>query len=305
MPNRTVSSWSLLLACVSLAACGDPTPNPSTSRVPLDVRVYDPVVGGIASAVGETLTEVGPMVPPDESADRWRPDSEQLASFLDADVLLVGGREPWTDTAALPNNRTLALDERLSPRLIEIDTTVTHAHGPDGEHSHREVAPNAWLDPELATAMSEAIRDMFIRIAPAHQDAFRSNEAGWRRLLMEAAAGVEQAVNAAPTRPVLFATDDYRYLQRRYGINGRHLDWVDVESAGAERLSELNATLATHPAAWLVWPSPPPADVAETLRENGVESVVFPLPGHGDSTTNLVEIMRTGASALARVYGLD
>ena len=295
----------LTLGCLLTVGCEEASPPTANVRIPLQVRSFDPVVTAMATAVGGEYVEVNPMVPQGESRSDWRPDPEELASFLKDDLLLIGGRESWTDTAALPSNRTLAIDDRLDTELIETDSVVTHSHGPDGDHSHRGIAHNPWLDPDLAVLMSTAIRDAYVRLAPVHQDEFRSNEALWRRRLIEASTGIELAVNANPTRPVLFASDGYQYLQRRYGMNGRYLEWSDVEMIDEARLAELESALSTHPAAHLVWPSPPSTSIVEALKAEGIQSVVFPLPGPTDTSVDLIEMIKSGTTGLRSVYDAD
>lgn len=303
VPSRLLCH--LTLGCLLTVGCGESPPPPSNVRTPLQIRSFDPVVASITGAVGGEFVQVGPMVP--EGVDRadWRPTASELASFLEDDLLLIGGRESWTDTAALPSNRTLALDERLDTELIETDAVVTHSHGPDGDHSHRGIAPNPWLDPDLAVLMATSIRDACVRLAPVHQEEFRSNEALWRRRLIEASTGIELAVNANPTRPVLFASDGYQYLQRRYGMNGRYLEWSDVETIDEARLAELESARSTHPAVHLVWPSPPAASIVEALEARGIESVVFPLPGPTDTSVDLIEMIKSGTTGLRSVYDAD
>lgn len=303
MPKPPRQIVHVLLGIMLLGGCEDPTPPDAFARVPLQVRAFDPIVSGISERVGGDLVEVRPMAPIDTNRGTWNPTASELAGLLEEDLLLIGGRESWTDTAALPSNRTIAIEERLDSNLIETDTVVTHSHGPDGEHSHRGTAPNPWLDPDLAAAMASDIRDAYVRLAPIHQDAFNANESLWRRRLAEATAPIEIAVNTQPTKPVLFATDGYQYLQRRYGMNGRHLDWSDFETLDADAVAELRRALTTHPAAHLICPVTPSDAIVEALRADGVECVVFPLPGSSSPPVDLIAVLDAGGMALSRVYG--
>ena len=150
--------------------------------------------------------------------------------------------------------------------------------------------------------MASDIRDAYVRLAPIHQDAFNANESLWRRRLAEATAPIEIAVNTQPTKPVLFATDGYQYLQRRYGMNGRHLDWSDFETLDADAVAELRRALTTHPAAHLICPVTPSDAIVEALRADGVECVVFPLPGSSSPPVDLIAVLDAGGMALSRVY---
>ena len=305
MPKPRRQVVQVLMGSILLGGCEDPTPPDAFARVPLQVRAFDPIVSGISDFVGGELVEVRPLAPVGTNRGTWNPTPSELATLLDKDLILIGGREPWTDTAALPSNRTIAFDERLDSNLIETDTVVTHSHGPDGAHSHRGTAPNPWLDPDLAAAMSNGIRDAYVQLAPIHQDTFNANDSLWRRRLAEAAATIEIAVNTQPTRPILFATDGYQYLQRRYGINGRHLDWTDFETLDAEALVELRGALTTHPAEHLICPEAPSDEIVEALRADGVECVVFPLPGSTSPPVDLITVLEAGGAALNRVYGVE
>ena len=260
-----------------------------------------------AARIGGDRVDVRWLVPDGVDPATWSPNGDDLAAMQSADLILLNGAtyEPWRSTASLPRERVVDTTAAIRNVLIETEEGPVHAHGPDGEHTHRGTASTTWLDPELAIAQSAAVEKALAERMPAHQDLFRSNRGVLIRELQERAAAIEQAVNTEPDRPVIFSRPVYQYLARRFRMNGETLDWDGLTPPDADALALLDETLERHPAAWMIWPEAPAEPIVEALEERGVTCVVVPIAGGPPADGDLLTAMDESAIALRRVYDSD
>ncbi|MAB71892.1 MAG: hypothetical protein CMJ54_05250 [Planctomycetaceae bacterium] len=299
----------LLATGLGLAACegkGDGTDARDPDE-PRSIAVSNHPLAFFADRIGGDRVDVRWLVPDGVDPAAWSPNGDDLAAMQSADLILLNGAtyEPWRSTASLPRERVVDTTAAIRNILIETEEGPVHAHGPDGEHTHRGTASTTWLDPELAIAQSAAVEKALAELMPAHQDQFRSNRGVLIRELQERAAAIEQAVNTNPDRPVIFSRPVYQYLARRFRMNGETLDWDGRTPPDAEALAMLDETLERHPAAWMIWPEAPAESVVAALKERGVTCVAVPIAGAPPTDGDLLTSMDTGAEALRRVYDFE
>ena len=148
-------------------------------------------------------------------------------------------------------------------------------HGPQGEHSHGEIAFTTWLDPTLAIEQARAVVAASSKLRPEMEAQFRSRGAALEADLSALDARLERVAAAIGDQPLLFSHPVYQYLQRRYGLNGHSLHWEPDAPPDERQWGALEETLASHPARWMIWEGEPHRETAARLRTMGVGSVVF------------------------------
>ena len=299
----------LLATGLGLAACegkdgGTDARDPDEPR---SIAVSNHPLAFFADRIGGDRVDVRWLVPDGVDPAAWSPNGDDLAAMQSADLILLNGAtyEPWRSTASLPRERVVDTTAAIRNILIETEEGPVHAHGPDGEHTHRGTASTTWLDPELAIAQSAAVEKALADLMPAHQDRFRSNRGVLIRELQERAAAIEQAVNTKPDRPVIFSRPVYQYLARRFRMNAETLDWDGGAPPDAEDLALLDELLERHPAAWMIWPEAPSAPVVTALKDRGVTCVVVPIAGAPPADGDLLTAMDATAVSLRQVYDFE
>ncbi len=307
LPTRTFAAFLFAIA-LGLPGCGgsDDASDARDPDEPRTVAVSNHPLALFATRIGGDRVDVRWLVPDGVDPATWSPNGDDLAAIQSADLILLNGAtyEPWRSTASLPRDRVVDTTATFRNVLIETEEGPVHAHGPEGEHTHRGTASTTWLDPELAIKQSAAIEKALATLLPAHQDRFRSNRGVLIRDLQERAAAIEQAVNADPDRPVIFSRPVYQYLARRFRMNGETLDWIESTPPSEDDLAALDELLEDHPAAWMIWPEPPAEATVSLLRDRGIECVVVPIAGAPPADGDLLTAMDESAAALRRVYDL-
>lgn len=295
---------------MTLIACGGPaekkTPDsePAAETSPLSVFVVNYPLASFAERIGGDAVAVTFPAPAGEDPAHWSPDPETVAAYQGADLILLNGADyaKWVAQASLPSAKLVDTGAAYADRLIPLEESVTHAHGPEGEHAHGGLAFTTWLDPTLALEQARVIAAAFSDARPGQADAFRERLALLEADLDALDARLEAAVTALGDTPVVFSHPVYRYLEARYGLNGHSAHWEPDTEPSERQWTELAHRVNHHPARWMLWESEPLPSVAARLGELGIESVVFDPCGNVPAEGDYLSVMRSNADRIETAW---
>ena len=295
-----------------LAACGDDGRQASgedqsaiKSRKALIVTSNYPLYF-FASRIAEGVDVAPEIVFPDIVGDPafWTPDAEQIQLLQSADrVILNGaGAEPWLDLISIDQRRLLDTSADISDRLIPLEDTVAHQHGPEGEHSHQGTAFTTWLDPQLAIAQSKVVTNALIKLAPAGETGFRDNMARLEQELLALDTQLAEVFAELGGQPVLFSHPVYQYMQRRFGINGQSVHWEPDQEPTTSAWIDMQQTLDSHPATIMIWEDEPLTSTAKQLSAANITSVPFHTVANRPSRGDYLSVMHENARRIAEFF---
>jgi zinc transport system substrate-binding protein len=283
----------VLLAGLAVACTGGRQDSRGNGTVadgtaPLSVYVVNHPLETMAKRIGGADVDVTFPSPPGEDPAYWSPSPETVVAYQGADVILLNGAgyAKWIAQASLPASKLVDTGAAYAERLIPLEETVTHTHGPEGKHAHGGAAFTTWLDPTLALEQARAIAAAFEKARPERAAAFHERLVvleGELTTLDQRLDGIAKAVGDAP---LIFSHPVYQYLERRYGLNGHTVHWEPDEEPIGREWRKLERLLLEHPARWMIWESEPLPAVKARLQELGITSVVFDpcagVPAEGD-----------------------
>lgn len=307
-PACILALWSLACSVSSCAPVEDP---PATQQElgaeAFQVAVVNYPLAYMVERLAGTAVEVVFPTPPDVDPAFWWPGSDGVRLFQDADLILLSGAgyARWTKSASLPDSRTLDTSGSYVDSFVTRPSQVRHSHGPEGEHSHGELAFTTWLDPDLALQQAAAVRDALVERLPADAVAAAGIEDAYAELaadLEALAAAWEAAVGQSPERAVLFSHPVYAYFERRFDVAGRSLHWESDAVPDEEGWRELDGLVAETGARWLLWESEPLAEVVSQLAERGIQSVVFDPCASRPRDGDWLDAMQLNTLALERAF---
>jgi zinc transport system substrate-binding protein len=301
-------------ALVGALACGEaadesarPPQTLASSGAPVSGRLRVWVVNHpleyLAGRVGGEAVEVAFPAPPDVDPATWSPSPEVILDYQKADLIVLNGAgyARWVDRVTLPKSKLVDTSGGFRDRLLPIESSVTHSHGPTGEHTHGELASTFWLDPSLATDQARALEGAFGRARPEQREHFRGNQERLAAELAALDARLEHAAGLLGGRPILYSHPVYQYLQGRYSLNGRALHWEPDEAPSEAMWRELEEVLASHPARLMLWEGEPSEEVKRRLASLGIESVLFDPAGNGRGDDGWLATMQSNAERLEGV----
>jgi zinc transport system substrate-binding protein len=300
MKCRSVKS--LLALTFILAACSREADIPSLGRSAEKPVVYtvNYPLAWMAESLAGTAIAVRFPAPADVDPAFWEPDVDTLLQYQSADLVLLNGANyaRWVARVSLSDDRLRDTSISYSTRLIAVTGEPVHSHGPEGEHSHGELAFTTWLDLEKAQLQLQSVAVALAEILP---DAAAPDLAVREQEITQLLAGLDrqlQSLGAAlDGAPLLYSHPVYQYLDRRYRLNGRALHWEPDVMPDEKQWRELESLLRSHPARLMLWESDPLPAVADRLESLGIRVVVFsPLgnrPEQGDFVSEMkVNILR-------------
>lgn len=302
-----MKSRSLILpiVAVALVACGGgpAIEQPAEIETSVDKLVIYTVnypLTYFAERIGNDLVEVHFPAPVDEDPAFWSPDADTIAAYQAADLILLNGAgyAKWVERAALPSSRIVNTSDGIADRLLPLEGTVTHSHGPEGEHEHGGYAFTIWLDPELATQQAQTIAAAIALQRPERESEIQLRLDSLKRDLVDLDSRLGVAAETLGGEPLLFSHPVYQYLIKRYRLNGVEVHWEPDVAPDGHDWDHLEKQLASHPAKWMLWEGEPLAKTVSDLEELGVASVVFDPCGNRPGEGDYLSVMAANAAAL-------
>ncbi|UCE89413.1 MAG: zinc ABC transporter substrate-binding protein [Pseudomonadota bacterium] len=224
----------------------------------------------------------------------WWPDAKAVGAYQTADLILLNGAgyAKWVNRVTLPQLRLVNTSAAFREHYISVDETVTHRHGPGGDHVHAGTAFNTWLDFDQAAQQAQAVAAAIERKRPASHATFDSNYEALAKELRDLDAQLASIVAQSANQPLIASHPVYQYMARRYALNVRSVLWEPDEMPSERQWAELAVLLQQHPAKWMIWESEPDAEVVERLRSMGLGTVVFDPCGNVPSQGDFMSVMR-------------
>jgi zinc transport system substrate-binding protein len=281
-------------ACTKKASEAEPRENG-----PLSVAAVNYPLAYFAERLAQADANVALPVPAGVDPAHWQPTANDIATFQEADVVLLNGAgyAAWTRTASLPKARSVVTAKGCRERFLPSEATGTHRHGPEGEHSHRGTAFTTWLDLRLATCQAAAVRDAIKKARPEDQgvDArFASLEGD----LGELDAALRKATEPLRSQAVFASHPVYQYLGDAYGLDIHSFHFEPDEALEDEALATLDSARKTHRASVMLWEGEPAAATRAALEERGIGIVVFETASNRPSGGDFLTVMRDNVERL-------
>jgi len=276
------SGMALAMGAALLTACGgegNGNDEQPASVEPVVMTTFYPTTYFAERITGGVVPVELPL-PDGEDPIFWQPSPETIARYQRAAAIVINGAgfEKWVATASLPRSRVINTAAGFRDRFIEMET-VTHSHGPAGEHTHTGIDGHTWVDPNNAILQANAIAEGLADAFPERIEMFEANLPPLRADL-EALDGRLRDVTAKLEGVVLLASHPaYNYLAQRYGWEIENLDLdpraelTDVVLADIDRAIQARGYEAP---VILLWESAPLETTTEQLKTDlGITSVLF------------------------------
>ncbi len=306
-----MSARTAILLAITLNMLGCSRPDSSTERRDSDrsatvnsVYVVNYPLKYFARRIAPDEIDVVLPTPQGIDPALWRPAPEDVVAFQMADLIVLNGAQyaKWIENVSLPPARVVDTSVGFSDQLIEIEAAVPHRHGPEGAHSHGDVAFATWLDPMQAIAHAGAIRDALADRWPDDAETFETNFRSLEADLTRLDSLLQDAITGNREAALLASHPVYQYLARRYKLNIISVHWEPTDAPTDQRMAELRAILAEHPARIMLWEDTPTPQMHDQLQAIGIEPVVFApcenAPADGDYLSNMKINARNLAKAL-------
>jgi zinc transport system substrate-binding protein len=257
-----------------------------------------------AERIGGAYVDVNFPAPAGIDPAFWMPDTETLAAYQQADLILLNGADyaKWLNKVSLPRRKLVITSIAFSQDYITTREDVTHQHGPGGEHSHAGTAFTTWLDFSQAARQAGQVAMAMKKLRPAHAEVFAENYQRLQRDLLQLDARMHEITSGKPDLPLLASHPVYQYLARRYGLNLRAVTWEPDAYPDASSWQAFRSLQEAYPARWMLWEDEPLARTRKSLSESGVNVVVFKPSMNRPAEGDFITVMQANIKALAESF---
>jgi zinc transport system substrate-binding protein len=187
---------------------------------------------------------------------------------------------------------------------ISVNETVTHQHGPGGDHTHTGTAFTTWLDFNQASMQAKVILQALEKARPEHADDFRQNFASLQTELAELDEAMKNIVSDDTGKLLIASHPVYQYLARRYHIKLKSVMWEPDSVPDNNQWLALQQLLEGHDASWMIWEGEPDAQSVARLQAMGISSLVFDPVADAPQQGDFISIMKRNLSEIAKAYRL-
>ena len=302
--RNSLVALSAAAALAGFSGCSEPKPEKQEAGTTTVATVNYPLAY-FAERIGGEEVEVSFPAPTNEDPAYWLPEADTVAAFQDADVILANGAgyAQWLERVSLPMSKVVDTSAGFSDQYISVDGSITHSHGPGGEHAHGGTAFTTWLDMQHATAQAAAVCQAISKLCPAQKAVFQQRFEELKTDLATLEKQFTDSVGDRSQEPIVFSHPVFQYMAHRHHLNGRAVHWEPDEPPSEDQWQELATLLKKHPAEWMIWEGEPMRETADRLKELGVASVVFDPCGNAPETGDYITMMQHNIQNMRSVYG--
>jgi len=289
--QRTV----IILLAVSFTASADEK---------LSVYAVNYPLAYFAERIGGSSVNVVLPVPAGIDPAFWEPDASVIAEFQQADLILLNGAgyAKWLKHASLPRRKLVNTSAAFQRDYISVEQTVTHQHGPGGDHSHAGTAFTTWLDFDQARMQAKVILSALEKQRPRHADIFIQNYTLLEKDLVSLDQALAAIVAQDSNKPFIASHPVYQYLARRYNINMKSVMWEPEIMPQQNQWDALQQLLATHDAKWMIWEGQPDKQSATRLEELDINSLVFSPCANTPEEGDFISVMKNNIREIEKAF---
>ena len=252
---------------------------------------------------GEHAEVVFPA-PPQVDPAFWMPDKQTIRDYQEADLVLLNGAgyAKWVKKVSLPRLRQVDTSASFAGSYIAVQNTVTHSHGPAGDHSHAGTAFTTWLDFYQAVQQAESVMQALAEKQPANKAVFERNFADLRKDLMALDLEMQKTVADRPGQLLLASHPVYQYPARRYLLHIETVQWEPETVPEDNEWQRLRYATEDFPAQWMLWEKQPVSETITRLDAMDIGVLGFdPCAGRPEQD-DFLGVMQQNVQNLKKAY---
>jgi zinc transport system substrate-binding protein len=257
-----------------------------------------------AERIGGSSVNVVLPVPSGIDPAFWEPDASVIAEFQRADLILLNGAgyAKWLKHASLPRRKLVNTSAVFQRDYISVEQTVTHQHGPGGDHSHAGTAFTTWLDFNQARMQAKVILSALKKQRPQQADVFIQNYTSLEKDLVSLDQAFTAIMEQDSNKPFIASHPVYQYLARRYNINLKSVMWEPEIMPAQNQWDALQQLLATHGAGWMIWEGQPDKQSVARLDELDINSLVFSPCANTPEEGDFISVMKNNIREIEKAF---
>lgn len=296
-----MKKFALMMLTIGLMACGSKKDNKESQRT---VEVEKPVISVVnyplhyfAERIAGDYIELNFPVQGDVDPAYWIPNSNDLTSFQESDLILTNGADyaKWLNNVSLPERLMVNTSASVKEKYIEVQEGVAHSHGDGEEHIHTGIAFTTWLDLSIAAEQAKSIKDALIKLLPEKSAEIEKNFVQLETELLSLHNKLKTlSINGTITgsHPV------YQYLASAYDLNIKSVHLEPGEEPTKKQWHDFDHHLDHYPSELMLWEDEPLKIISELIEIKGLNIVVFNPCGNKPDEGDFMSMMKRNIESL-------
>ncbi len=308
--RRAALVAGVAVLATALTGCGAPsTPTASDGSQPLDIAVAFYPFQFVAERVAGDHAVVENLTAPGAEAHDVELTPRQLGDLAAADlVVLQSGFQPAVDAALDQVDVARVVDAADVVQFLDAEGDDHDHEGEADDHDHGGLDPHTWLDPTNLAAVTEAVRDALVEIAPQYADDFNANADALLADLAQLDADYAAGLANCERRTFVTSHAAFGYLANRYKLEQVGIRGLEPEvEPTAARIAEVQQLTRDRGVTTIFFETLVSPVVAESIAGDlGLTTAVLdPLEGLTDASPgdDYLEVMRANLAALEKANG--
>jgi zinc transport system substrate-binding protein len=270
-----------LTGCGAAGASGDGDPTVVASFYPLAF---------VAERVSGSDVRVHNLTPPGVESHDLELTARQVGDIAAGDLIVYErGFQPAVDEA---------VDQNASGAVVEVTDVVPLKHED----------PHVWLDPTRLAAITQAVADSLVEVAPEHADAFYRRADALVTELTALDEDFRTGLADCERTTVVTSHDAFGYLADRYGLDMVGISGLEPDAEPSlARLKEIQRVIEDAGVTTVFYERLVSPEVAQTLAVDlGITTAVLdPVEGLTEDTEgeDYLSLMRANLTALEEANG--
>ena len=295
--------WITVVALIAGAACSR---EPASEQAPVaSIYTVNEPLRYFASRIAPEGARIALPVPAGADPAHWKPSAEVISGYQQASAVLLNGADyaGWTRYATLPKERASSTAEGCRESFIRTDKSVRHQHGPEGAHTHGDVASTTWLDFALAACQAGHVHDALSKVFTNDGESMSRSFEELKGDLLELDGQMKSLGKDLQREPLLASHPVYQYLADAYGLSIRSLELEPDRALTTAQWKAIDSMLGQESAKVMLWEAAPLASTQAGLKERGVVPVVFDPVANTPADGDFLEVMRANVARLGCATG--
>lgn len=279
------------------------TAGTATANERLTVYAVNAPLAAFAERLAGDHAEVVMPVPPGRDPAFWRPSIADISAVQSADLILLNGAgyAQWTTKTSLPRAKLVDSARGFADAFI-VTETITHSHGPEGEHSHQGIASHTWLDFAQAAQQAEAVANALSRRLPGDTESIATALTALKADLTALDARARSLGERLSGIVLIASHPRYQYFARAYGLAIESLEWEAGETPSPDQWLAFDDLVADSGARAVIWEGQPSEEAAVALAARGLTGSVFATGANrGPGELGFIALMQQNLEDLERV----
>ena len=268
----------LLFICFCLSSCGKLLHSQQQAEqtkvviMTVNFPLYyftEQLAGDFAEVILPVPTGIDPV--------EWQPTVDDIIALQHADLLILNGSgySPWLTKISLTENKLVDSLAGLESELIKLDASLSHSHGPQGDHSHDQLAITTWMDMTLAKKQSQNIAKVLTERYSKHRQSIQLKAKKLIGELEILELGYQEQVSKLQNKTLVFSHPVYQYFKRGYQLTGSSLHWEPNEIPSSGQWTQLTRLSEDTNELLLIWEDEPNDEIKPKLDELNIDYLVI------------------------------